>query len=71
MDAIEVVKQQRAAGYMGRMAISADEATIGGWNEKLGRFQAIIAHGIDGKWYVMPFDFLVNGKPIARDWTEV
>ena len=33
-----------------------------------GRIVQQAALGIDGRWYLVPWEILVNGKPIEHDW---
>jgi hypothetical protein len=53
--------------------------TIGAWNEKLGRYQSVAGlmlggREVDGvptgRWVELPYEYLVNGKPLPLTWIE-
>jgi len=46
-------------------------AAIGAWDTKAGKFIAVIALTIDGRWAKMPFEVLANGQLPVREWVEV
>jgi hypothetical protein len=45
---------------------------IGAWVPAYGRYVPVASLGIDGKWYSMPYELLINGKHpfVADDWDE-
>jgi hypothetical protein len=54
-----------------RFAYSQKTACIGVRNEERGKFQTCVSHAITGQWVYVPYELLVNGKPIEHDWQEV
>lgn len=44
---------------------------VGLWCESLQRFYALACLAITGEWVRMPYEILVDGKPLPRQWIEV
>jgi hypothetical protein len=44
---------------------------VGLWSAELGRFWAIFTKALCGEWVRMPYELMVNGKPLACNWQEV
>lgn len=41
---------------------------IGAFDEKFNRIVCVAGKLITGEWVSMPYELLVNGKPIKYDW---
>lgn len=56
-----------------RYAWDRDDTTVGAFDERLGRFVAVLARTIceDFPWITVNMELLVNGQPIAHEWVEV
>jgi len=52
--------------------MSRKENAIGGFVADVGRFVMVASLGIDGQWYSVPYEILVNGEPPFKpaDWIE-
>jgi len=46
-------------------------AAIGVWDVGIGRFLTVFSLTIDNRWVKIPFEMLVNGQPLEREWVEV
>lgn len=66
----ELLAIARAERPTVRYALSTKWNAIGAWSQELGRFVTVAAETIDGKWASMPYELLVNGKPIPTEWQE-
>lgn len=54
-----------------RYTANVKQTSIGAWNDALQRFQPVAFEGLDGRWYKMPCEVLVNGQPMKREEWEV
>jgi len=41
---------------------------IGAWVDNLGRYVTVAGKLITGEWVSMPYELLVNGKPVPINW---
>jgi hypothetical protein len=46
--------------------------SIAAWVKAMGRFVIVASLAIDGEWYLMPYEILVNGECCHKpgDWLE-
>lgn len=51
-----------------RYARNGRGTALAAWQD--GRWVMVAARGLDGCWYGMPMELLVNGEPLVDDWTE-
>lgn len=56
---------------IGRCGRTREICYIGSWVESEGRYVAMIANMIDGKWTHMPFEVRVNGERLLVEWEPV
>lgn len=56
---------------IGRSKESGEVTAIGAWTAQVSRYVSCAMVGIDGKWYSLPGEILVNGVLPAIDWTRV
>lgn len=54
-----------------RLAVSKSGDTIGSWSEEKNRFVVVAGRYITGEWVSLPYELLVNGKPLVTEWAEV
>jgi hypothetical protein len=69
LTAQEVIESYRAKHSEGRFAVT--DNLLGMWNASEQRYVAFAGLTLDGKWCYMPFDILVNGKQVNRNWIAV
>jgi len=51
-----------------RLAYCSLTGSIGVWHDKTGKYYPSVARLITGEWVHMPYDILVNGQPVHREW---
>ena len=54
-----------------RFALNAQKNALAVWSDRLGRWYQVAALAITGEWVSLPYQFLVNGKPIPQQWAEI
>ena len=67
-DSQTILTQIRAANPT--LQFARTESEIGVWSETDGRFIPCVALTLPGEWVKVPFEILVNGQRIERNWTE-
>mgnify|MGYP001574839365 CR=1 FL=1 len=66
----EMLAMARAGRPNVRYALNAKGNAIGGWSEAHGRFVTVACLTLLGMWVTMPYELLINGKPIENTWNE-
>ena len=70
MDAKDLLQVIREKNPGRQFAISRDGLVIGVFVPVLARFAIAFAKTLDGIWYHIPSEILVNGAPPIVDWIE-
>lgn len=72
MTAMEIISKERASGRNIRRAVNSNGSVIAGWSDEQGRWIAVAGKVIgSGEWYSMPYELLIDGKPMVSEWIEV
>lgn len=54
-----------------KLATNDKENTIGSWSEEHGRYMIVAGKLLDDSWGSLPYELLVNGKPLQINWIPV
>ena len=71
MTAEELARQVKKDHPNHRIAINAKGYKVAYWCENRKRWVGCASKAIDGKWYNVPYEILVNGELIPDDFVEV
>ena len=67
----EVIAQAYSEQPHLKLAVNEKQTVIGSWDNNLQRFVAVASLAITGEWVSMPFEMLINGKPMVAEWFPV
>jgi len=63
----ELLAEAKRQATSGRAAFNHRRTFLAVFSNALGRFQAVAGKGIDGKWYEVRHELLIDGKPVCTD----